>query len=65
MCPKWEKASHSESKKARALVRREEIRIYDEIDKALTSTLVIIKSVDLSPLPENIFTKAWLEAKSR
>jgi hypothetical protein len=60
--PKWQKL-YSESKKAE-LWYRQEIRIYDEIDKA-NSTLVIIKSVDLNPLPENIFTKAWLEAKSR
>jgi hypothetical protein len=60
--PKWEKL-YSESKKAE-LWYRQEIRIYDEIDKA-NSTLVIIKSVDLNPLPENMFTKAWLEAKSR
>jgi hypothetical protein len=60
--PKWEKL-YSESKKA-DLWYRQEIRIFDEIDKA-NSTLVIIKSVDLSPLPENMFTKAWLESKSR
>ncbi len=60
--PKWEKL-YSESKKAE-LWYRKEIRIYDEIDKA-NSTLVIVKSVDLQPLPENIFTKAWLESKSR
>lgn len=60
--PKWQKL-YSESKKAE-LWYRQEIRIYDEIDKA-NSTLVIIKSVDLHPLPENIFTKAWLESKSR
>jgi hypothetical protein len=60
--PKWEKL-FSESKNADVWYR-EEIRIFDEIDKA-NSTVVIIKSVDLHPLPENIFTKAWLEAKSR
>ena len=60
--PKWEKL-YSESKKA-DLWYRSEIRIFDEIDKA-NSTIVIIKSVDLAPLPENIFTKAWLESKSR
>jgi hypothetical protein len=60
--PKWQKL-YSESKKAE-LWYRQEIRIYDEIDKA-NSTLVIIKSVDLQPLSENIFTKAWLESKSR
>ena len=60
--PKWQKL-YSESKKADQWYRQE-IRIYDEIDKA-NSTLVIIKSVDLHALPENIFTKAWLESKSR
>ena len=60
--PKWQKL-YSASKKAE-LWYRQEVRIFDEIDKA-NSTLVIIKSVDLESLPENIFTKAWLEAKSR
>ena len=60
--PKWDKI-YSESKKADQWFPKE-IRIYDEIDKA-NSTLVIIQSVDLSPLPENMFTKAWLETKSR
>jgi hypothetical protein len=60
--PKWQKL-YSESKKA-DLWYRQEIRIYDEIEKA-NSTLVIIRSVDLHPLPENMFTKAWLESKSR
>jgi hypothetical protein len=60
--PKWARL-FSESKKAE-LWYRQEVRIFDEIDKA-NSTVVIIKSVDLNPLPENIFTKAWLESKSR
>jgi len=62
LVPKWEKL-FSASKKA-DLWYRKEIHIYDEIDKA-NSTLVVIKSVDLDPLDENMFTKAWLEAKSR
>lgn len=60
--PKWEKL-YSDSKKA-DLWYRKEIRIYDEVDKG-NSTLVIIRSVDLHSLPENIFSKAWLESKSR
>jgi hypothetical protein len=60
--PKWDKL-YSEAKKADQWFPKE-IRIYDEIDKA-NSTLVIIQSVDLSPLPEDMFTKAWLETKSR
>jgi len=60
--PKWEKL-FSVSKNADQWFPKE-IRIYDEIDKE-NSTLVIIQSVDLSALPENMFTKAWLETKSR
>lgn len=60
--PKWRKA-FSESKKA-DLWYAEEIRIFDEIEKE-NSTLVLIKSVDLRPLEANLFTKAWLESKSR
>ncbi len=60
--PKWDKIM-SDSKKDYQWFPKE-IRIYDEIDKA-NSTLVLIHSVDLSPLPENMFTKAWLETKSR
>lgn len=60
--PKWQKL-YSETKQAE-LWYRQEIRIFDEVDKA-NSTLVMIKSVDLEALPENMFTKAWLESKSR
>lgn len=60
--PKWSKL-FSETKNADVWYAQE-IRIYDEIDKG-NSTLIIIKSVDLQALPENIFTKAWLESKSR
>ncbi len=60
--PKWEKV-YSPQKKGWVWFRAQ-INIYDEIDKA-NSTVVVVKSVDLSPLPENMFTKAWLESKSR
>jgi hypothetical protein len=60
--PKWDKL-FSDAKKD-YLWFPHEIHIYDEIDKG-NSTLVIIQSVDLSVLPENMFTKAWLETKSR
>ena len=60
--PKWDKL-YSDAKKD-YLWFPHEIHIYDEIDKG-NSTLVIIQSVDLSTLPENMFTKAWLETKSR
>jgi outer membrane lipoprotein-sorting protein len=60
--PKWQKL-FSESKKAE-LWFPGEIRIFDEIEKS-NSTLVLFKTVDLTPLDQNMFTKAWLESKSR
>ncbi|MBL9039920.1 MAG: outer membrane lipoprotein-sorting protein [Archangium sp.] len=60
--PKWQKL-FSESKKAEVWFPGE-IRIFDEIEKS-NSTLVLFKSVDLSNLSQNMFTKAWLESKSR
>jgi Outer membrane lipoprotein-sorting protein len=60
--PKWNKL-YSESKKADVWFPGE-IRIYDEIEKS-NSTLVLFKSVDLKALDANMFTKAWLESKSR
>ena len=61
--PKWKKL-FSESKGADVWYP-EEIRIYDEVEKANSTTVVLIKNVDLRPLQANIFTKAWLESKSR
>jgi Outer membrane lipoprotein-sorting protein len=60
--PKWKKM-YSPSKKGDVWYP-EEIRFYDEVEKA-NQTLVLIKSVDPNPLPQNLFTKAWLESKSR
>ncbi|MGQ0507944.1 MAG: outer membrane lipoprotein-sorting protein [Myxococcaceae bacterium] len=60
--PKWQK-TYSESKKADVWFPQE-IRIYDEVEKA-NSTVILMKSVDLKPLDANLFTKAWLESKSR
>lgn len=60
--PRWKKV-FSESKGADVWYP-EEIRFYDEVEKA-NSTIVLIKSVDLRPLEANLFTKAWLESKSR
>jgi hypothetical protein len=42
----------------------EETRVYDEVEKA-NSTLVLTRDIDLGPLEPNLFTKAWLESKSR
>jgi hypothetical protein len=41
-----------------------EIRIFDEVEKG-NSSLIVIKETDLRPLDANLFTKAWLESKSR
>jgi outer membrane lipoprotein-sorting protein len=60
--PRW-KRIFSESKKADVWYP-EEIRIYDEIEKQ-NSTLILIKQIDLRPLDANLFTKAWLESRSR
>jgi outer membrane lipoprotein-sorting protein len=60
--PHWNK-QFSESKGADVWFASE-IRIYDEVEKA-NSTIIVIKTVDLHSLEANIFTKSWLEAKSR
>jgi outer membrane lipoprotein-sorting protein len=60
--PKWKKV-YSESKHADVWFP-EEARLYDEVEKE-NSTLILIKSVDVRPLESNLFTKAWLESKSR
>lgn len=60
--PRWQK-QFSESKRG-DFWYPPEIRIYDEVEKA-NSTIVLIKTVDLRPLETNIFTKAWFESKSR
>ncbi len=60
--PRWKKA-YSESKKTDVWYP-EEMRFYDEVEKG-NSTLILVKSVDMRPLPANLFTKAWLESKSR
>jgi len=62
LTPKWNKV-YSESKRGEVYVPKE-IRIYDEVEKG-NSTIVLIKQTDLRDLPANIFTKAWLESKSR
>ncbi|MEC8024860.1 MAG: outer membrane lipoprotein-sorting protein [Myxococcota bacterium] len=60
--PKWKKIM-SESKGAHVWFP-EQIRIFDEIEKG-NRTTIFMKRVDLSKLPRSIFTKAWLESKSR
>lgn len=60
--PKWQKL-FSESKKSEVWFPGE-MRFFDEVEKS-NSTLVLMKSVDLTSLDQNMFTKAWLESKSR
>jgi outer membrane lipoprotein-sorting protein len=60
--PKWKKV-YSESKKGDVWFP-EEMRFYDEIEKQ-NQTLILVKQIDLRPLSANLFTKAWLESKSR
>jgi outer membrane lipoprotein-sorting protein len=60
--PKWKKL-YSESKKG-DIWYPQELRFFDEVEKQ-NQTLILIKSVDLKALEPNLFTKAWLESKSR
>jgi outer membrane lipoprotein-sorting protein len=60
--PRWKKV-YSESKKGDVWFP-EEMRLFDEIEKG-NSTLILIREIDLRPLAANLFTKAWLESKSR
>ena len=60
--PKWRKV-FSESKGG-SVYYPEEMRIFDEVEKGNRTTVVITR-VDLNTLSANIFTKAWLESKSR
>ncbi len=60
--PRWRKV-HSPSKGG-LVYYPEEMRIFDEVEKGNRTTVVITR-VDLNELSNNIFTKAWLESKSR
>lgn len=60
--PKWNKL-YSESKKGDVYFPAE-VRIFDEVEKG-NSTLIVIRETDLRALDANLFTKAWLESKSR
>jgi hypothetical protein len=60
--PEWIK-QYSSSKGAE-VYHPHEIRIFDEIEKG-SSTTIVIQEVKLDSLPDNIFTKSWLESKSR
>ncbi len=60
--PEWLKA-FSPSKGEDVWYPRE-IRIYDEVQKG-NQTIIVLKDVNLDSQDDSIFTKAWLEARSR
>lgn len=60
--PKWIKR-YSESKKGDVWVP-EEMRIFDELEKG-NSTIILIKETDLKSVDASIFSKAWIESKSK
>lgn len=60
--PSWEKM-FSKSKNAEVYVPKE-IRVFDEIEKG-ASTTIALRDVKLDPLEANMFTKAWIESKSK
>ena len=60
--PEW-KSIYSATKKADVYVPMQ-IRIFDEVEKG-NSTTVVMRKVELDPLDDSYFTKAWLEARSR
>lgn len=60
--PKWAKLESAD--KGKPVYYPREIRIFDEVEKE-NRTTIIMRKVDLQKLPDNIFTKAWIESKSR
>jgi outer membrane lipoprotein-sorting protein len=60
--PKWTKVQSED--KGDFVYFPTEIRIFDEVEKG-NRTIVLFRSVELKSLPDNIFTKAWLEGQSR
>lgn len=55
---------YESASKAATVHLPDEIRIVDEIVKG-ARTVILSKNVSLEPLPGNLFTKAWIEGKSR
>lgn len=60
--PKWSKVPNEA--KGEPVYFPKEIRIFDEVEKG-NSTTIVMRKVSLSELDPNIFTKAWIESKSR
>lgn len=59
--PVWKEVKTADGK---TVAYPAEMRIFDEVEKGHRST-VIIAALDLQDLDPNIFTKAWLESRSR
>ena len=59
--PKWAKVKDP---KGKDVWYPQEMYFYDEVEKG-NQSIIKIDAVDLADLPANIFTKAWLESKSR
>ncbi len=59
--PKWKKLTSPDGK---AVYYPVQMRVFDEVEKG-NKTTIAITQLDLRALPLNIFTKAWLESKSR
>lgn len=59
--PKWRRLTAPGGREVRY---PEEMRILDEVEKGNRTTVVITK-LDLRDLDPNLFTKAWLESRSR
>ena len=60
--PKWAKLESPD--KGSPVYYPREIRIFDEVEKD-NRTTIVMRKVDLQKLPDTIFTKAWMESKSR
>lgn len=60
--PKWGNVVHPTT--GETVWYPKEMRFYDEIETGNSSIAKILR-IDLGHLPKNIFTKAWLESKSR
>lgn len=60
--PKWREKENPET--GETIQFPKEIRIYDEVEEG-NKTTILFRDVSLESLPDNIFTKAWLESKSR
>lgn len=59
--PKWLKIKSPQGKD---VWYAEQIYLFDEVEKG-NQSVVKLEAVDLNELPRNMFTKAWLESKSR